>query len=69
MFSANLLAISEECWYLIRGHFFNDNKTAKIPWHERSNASISHDPPYKYYKKKNRREQIIKIIYVAETNH
>ena len=45
IFSASLLAISEEFWYLMTGHFFNDNKTAKIPWHERSNASVSHDPP------------------------
>ena len=46
MFSASLFAMSEEFWYLIIGHFFKDNKTAKIPWQERSNASISQAPPY-----------------------
>ena len=46
IFSASLLAISDEFWYLIIGHFFNESNTANIPWHARSIASISHAPAW-----------------------
>ena len=49
--SANLLAISEEFWNLIMGHFLRESRTAVSPAHTLSRTLGSHRWPWKQTKR------------------